>query len=233
KESGVAMYGDKWLSRGIAVLAIDGPGQYESPVLGIYFSMEAWTETGKACVDWLTARSEIDPRRVAITGTSFGSLFATLASGAEPRLAAVAVTSTCLEPGCHTIFEEASPTFKMRFMYMSGIADEAKFDQFRQSITWEGHAEKITAPYLCLAGESDELSPLAYADRMFRAMQAPRNLVVYQDSRHSVGGVPAATLGPSPPVLLADFVADRFAGKPLVSERWYVEATGRITKTPL
>ncbi|MBO0752630.1 MAG: alpha/beta hydrolase, partial [Bradyrhizobiaceae bacterium] len=40
KESGVAMYGDKWLSRGIAVLAIDGPGQYESPVLGIYFSME-------------------------------------------------------------------------------------------------------------------------------------------------------------------------------------------------
>src|SRR5437870_13587666 len=42
KEIGVAMYGDRWLSRGLAVLAIDGPGQYESPVLDIYFSMEAW-----------------------------------------------------------------------------------------------------------------------------------------------------------------------------------------------
>jgi dienelactone hydrolase len=233
KETLVAMYGDKWLSRGIAVLAIDGPGQYESPVLGIYFSMRAWTETGTACVDWLTGRSEIDPRRIGITGASFGSLFSTIAAGAEPRFAAVAVTSTCLEPGCHTIFEEASPTFKMRFMYMSGIADEAKFDQFRQSITWEGYAENIKAPYLCLAGESDELSPLAYADKMFKVMQGPRNLVVYQDSRHSVGGVPAATLGPTPPVLLADFIADRFTGKPFVSERWYVEATGRIAKTLL
>jgi pimeloyl-ACP methyl ester carboxylesterase len=121
----------------------------------------------------------------------------------------------------------------MRFMYMSGIVEEAKFDQFRKSITWEGYAENIKAPYLCLAGESDELSPLVYADEMFKAMQGPRNLVVYQDSRHSVGGVPAATLGPTPSVLLADFIADRFAGKPLASERWYVDATGHITKRPL
>ena len=58
KEMGVAMYGDRFLSRGIAVLAVDGPGQYESPVLGIYFSMEAWTATGTACVDWLARRPE-------------------------------------------------------------------------------------------------------------------------------------------------------------------------------
>src|SRR5438309_2351723 len=31
KETGVALYGDRWLSRGFAVLTIDGPGQYESP----------------------------------------------------------------------------------------------------------------------------------------------------------------------------------------------------------
>ena len=37
KESGVSLNGDKWLSRGMAVLAIDGPGQYESPLLGILF----------------------------------------------------------------------------------------------------------------------------------------------------------------------------------------------------
>ena len=40
-------------SRGMAVLALDGPGQYESPVLDIYFSMPAWMATGTAAVDWL------------------------------------------------------------------------------------------------------------------------------------------------------------------------------------
>ena len=51
--------------------------------------------------------------------------------------------SVCHEPGCHTIFQEASPTFKKRFMYMSGITDEAEFDKMRQGMTWEGHADKV------------------------------------------------------------------------------------------
>jgi dienelactone hydrolase len=233
KEMGVAMYGDRWLSRGIAVLALDGPGQYESAVLGIPVSAPAWAETGRAAVDWLAARAEIDAERIGIAGNSFGSLFATIAAGNEPRLRACAVSATCLEPGCHTIFEEASPTFKMRFMYMAGLTDEARFDEFRKTLTWEGHAEKIRAPYLCVAGEADELSPMIHTERLFKAMQAPRQLVVYQDSRHSVGAVPSTNLGPTPGVLIADWMAARLAGKPLASERWYVDATGKITKTAL
>jgi hypothetical protein len=62
-------------------------------------------------------------------------------------------------------------------------------------------------------------------------MAGPRNLIIYQDSRHSVGTVPSTVLGPTPSALLADWVAARFAGKPLGSERWYVDASGRVTKT--
>jgi dipeptidyl aminopeptidase/acylaminoacyl peptidase len=195
--------------------------------------MPGWSETGRAAFDWLAARPEIDPARIGIAGNSFGSLFATIAAANEPRFRACAVSATCLEPGCHTIFEEASPTFKQRFMFMAGIADEAAFDEFRRTLTWEGHAERLRMPYLCVAGEADELSPLAHTERMFEAMQAPRQLVVYQDSRHSVGGVPAANLGPTPSVLVADWLAARLAGTPIQSERWYVDVAGRITKTPL
>ncbi len=46
KEAGVALYGDRFLSRGIAVLTIDGPGSYESPLLGIYASVPNWQEAG-------------------------------------------------------------------------------------------------------------------------------------------------------------------------------------------
>ena len=233
KESSVAMYGDRFLDRGIAVLAIDGPGQYESPVLGIYVTAPAWEEAGRAMMNWLVARADVDPQRVGISGNSFGSLFSTIAAGAEPRYRAIAVSATCLEPGCHTIFQEASPTFKKRFMYMSGILDETVFDDFRKSLTWEGYAEKIRSPYLCIAGEADELSPLVHTERMFKAMQAPRQLVVYQDSRHSVGGVPSATLGPFPPVLVADWMTKRLSGDNLQSERWFVDAAGRVTKTAL
>lgn len=233
KEIGVAMYGDRWLSRGIAVLALDGPGQYESPVLDIYFSMAAWTQTATAAVNWLAARPEVDPARIGLSGNSFGSFFGTIAAAHEPRIRALSVSAVCHEPGFHTIFEEASPTFKVRFMYMSGITDEAEFDALRKAMTWEGHAERITAPYLCVAGEFHELSPLVHTEALMRALPGPKRLVVYQDSRHSVGNVPAANLGPFPPILMADWMAATLNGIPFPSERWLVESTGRIAKTPL
>src|SRR5262249_31648630 len=84
KEAMVALYGDRWLNRGIAVLAIDGPGQYEAPMLGLYFSTDAWVETGPAVVDWLAARPEIDAGRVGVTRTSFGSFFRPVPTAHEP-----------------------------------------------------------------------------------------------------------------------------------------------------
>ena len=233
KEIGVGMYGDRWLSRGMAVLALDGPGQYESPVLGVYFTMAAWMATGTAAVDWLAARPEIDPARIGLSGNSFGSFFGTLAAAHEPRIRAVSMSAVCHEPGFHTIFEEASPTFKQRFMYMCGITDEATFDALRRTMTWEGHAEKILAPYLCVAGEFDELSPLVHTERLMKTLLGPKRLVVYQDSRHSVGNVPATNLGPFPPIMIADWMAATLNGAAFPSERWFVEATGRIVKSAL
>jgi dienelactone hydrolase len=233
KETGVALANDRWMARGVAVLAIDGPGQYESPLLGVYVSMQNWIDAGPVVVDWLLQRPEIDSGKIGVTGTSFGSFFGTIMAANEPRIAATAVASTCLEPGCHTIFEEASPTFKKRFMWMSDFTDEDKFDAFVKTLTWEGHVEKIRSPYLVVAGEADELSPLEHTERMIRTMTGPRQLVVYADSRHSVGNVPAANAGPFPPVLVADWLVARLNGKSFASERWFVEPTGRIVKAAL
>jgi dienelactone hydrolase len=233
KEIAVAMYGDRWLSRGIAVLAIDGPGQYESAVLGIPVTVDNWTATGRAIFEYLAKRPEIDLSRVGVTGNSFGSFFSTLMVGSEPRFKACAVTSPNLEPGCHTVFQEASPTFKQRFMYMAKIGDEARFDVFRRTLSWKGHAEKIRVPFLCVGGSADELCPLEHVERMFRAMKAPRQLVIYEDARHAVGAVPSAALGPYLPTLVADWMAARFAGKPFASERWFVDTAGRVTKSAL
>ena len=233
KEAAVAMYGDRWLSRGIAVLTIEGPGQYESAVLGIHVSMENWIEAGRAIMEWMRARPEVDPERIGVVGQSFGSFFATISCAAEPRYKACAVAATCLEPGFHTIFEEASPTFKQRFMYMSGYTDEDAFDEFVKTLTWEGHAEKIRAPYLCVAGEMDELSPLEHTQRFMTTLQCAKRLVVYQDCRHSVGNVASTHLGPTAAVLAADWMNACLASKPFASEQWFVQSNGEIRKTPL
>jgi dipeptidyl aminopeptidase/acylaminoacyl peptidase len=184
-------------------------------------------------MDWLAARPEVDPERVGVTGNSFGSLFGTIMVAAEPRYRACAVSAVCHEPGCHTIFEEASPTFKVRFMWMAGYEDEDAFDEFRKTLTWEGWAERVRCPYLCLAGEADELSPLEHTERLLARIDAPKLYIVYQGARHSIGGGPSVTLGPPPRSTVADWMADRLAGKPFPSEKWYVEASGRVVRTPL
>jgi len=230
KEIAVSLYGDRWLERGFAVLAIDGPGQNEAPLYGIHVSMENWIAAGPAIVDWLYTRPEIDRGKIGITGRSFGSLFGTIVTANEPRVRACAVVMTCLEPGCHTIFEEASPTFKKRFMWMSGYTDESAFDRFVKTLTWEGHAERIEVPYLCVAGEAEELSPLEHTDRMFSSMRAPRRLMVYQESKHSVGFVPSANLGPNPYLSMAEWMLERMDGRPFPSERWFIDNAGAVHK---
>ena len=87
KERTVSLYGDRWLNRGIAVLAIEAPGRYECPTLGVYGSMDGWARTGTAAYDWLAARPEVDGAKIAITGNSFGSFISTIAfatSSASP-----------------------------------------------------------------------------------------------------------------------------------------------------
>src|ERR1041384_1855943 len=233
KEVFVALKGDRWLERGIAVLALGGPGQAECRVLGLTVSIENWAAVGQAAVDWLTARPEIDPQRIGAFGNSFGSFFVTIVTANEPRISACVANSNNLEPGFHAIFQEASPSYKKRFMYMAGSTDEAKCDAFRKTLTWEGHAENIRVPYLCVAGEWDELSPMEHTERMLKTMSNPRRLVVYQDARHAIGAYPSVNLGPYPPTMVADSMAARFAGKPMANERWYVDNSGAVTKTAL
>jgi dienelactone hydrolase len=232
KESGVAMYGDRFLCRGCAVLAVDGPGQYESPTLGIYMSVEAWDATGRAIMEWIKSQSRLDAGRAALSGTSFGTFAATIAGAGEPRFKACAANAVLHEPGFRTLFEEASPTFKKRFMYMSNIADEEAFDRFAAQLTWEGRAGRIEMPYLAMAGEHDELSPLVWTERLLAELGGPKQLVVYKGSRHAIAG-PPAIFGPNPLTLAADWLADRLADRPMASERWFVPDNGVVEKSPL
>jgi dienelactone hydrolase len=231
KEKSVSLYGDNWMARGAAVLAFEGPGYWEAPLRGIYVDMAGWGEAGKAAMDWLVSRPEVDAGKIGVTGSSYGSLFSVAMLAAEPRYKACAVTGTCYEPGGDTIFNHASPTFKKRFMFMSGITDEAEFDEFRKTIDWKGYAEKVKAPYLILSGEYDQLSPMQYTEAFLSALGGPKQLVIYQGGTHSVTGSSAAVKGPEPRKLQSEWLMARLEGKPIDSERWFVDLEGKVNKT--
>ena len=232
KEIQVALYGDRFLNRGMAVLAIDGPGQYEAPMIGVYFSHGELDGGRSVLVDWLSRRAEIDADVSAAFGTSFGTFFGTILTAHEPRIRAFAAMSVCHEPGCHTIFQEASPTFKKRFMYMSGITDEDEFDKFRKTITWEGHADKIRAPYLVRRRRVRGAQParaFGAADGRSRARSkwwCTRNPAI----RSAMCRRPIS--GRSRRFWLPIGWPTRLAGKPFASERWYVRSNGQIDRTP-
>ena len=49
---------------------------------------------------------------------------------------------------------------------------------------------------------------------------------------HGVAGSPSAAMGENPNNLILDWIADRFAGKPMKNEKVFIDVTGRATVTP-
>ena len=226
KELQVAMYGDKFLERGMAVLAIDGPGQGESPVHGVYVTESNWIDAGQAMVDYLAARPEIDAERMGAYGISFGSFWMSQVAATQPRLKGCAVAAVCHEPGSRTLFEEASPTFKARYMWMAGMDDEDEFDRMAARLDLRPLFPDMTVPWLAVAGEADELSPIDHTYKLAAICGAPSSLLVFQDERHAFSGAPATVLGPNWMSWICDWLYDRVNGEPATEEFVFVTSDG-------
>ena len=229
KEAMVALHGDRYLSRGLAVLAIDGPGQGECTTRGIHVTGDNWFDAGRSILPWMRARPELDADRIAVHGISFGSYWATQLAASDDRVIGCAVAFVCHEPGCHTIFETASPTFKLRFMYMAGYEDEEAFDRFAETFSLRGVGASLRCPYLVVAGERDELSPLEHTYRLLDEIAAPRELMVYEGEKHGLNATPATFLGPAWADHIADWIDDRARGiSPAPSRHLFVDTTGTV-----
>jgi dipeptidyl aminopeptidase/acylaminoacyl peptidase len=220
------MYGNPILERGMAMLSVDGPGQGESRERGVKVTASNCEEGGKAAFAYLSKRPDIDGNRVALFGSSMGSYWGTRVASAEPGLKACALSGVCLEPEQYTIFNTASPTFKLNFMYMSGYDDEEAFDAFARTLVLKEAASKISCPYLIVAGEDDELCPIEFVYELMEEVRSPKVLMLYEGEKHSIRN-PAAR------ILLVDWLKDRLDGKPVKSEKVYVEMGGKVVRTAM
>lgn len=228
KEHQVAMYGDKVLERGMARLALEIPGQGVALERGLYVTATSAADAARAAQAWVRGRADIRHDAIVLAGNSFGSFWATQMAAELDGLAGCAVAGVIHEAGMHEIFETASPTFKARFMYMSGIHDEDRFDAFAAELDLRPAAARLRCPYLVVAGEDDELSPLQHTIELLRHVPSPVDLVVYRGERHSIGGGPASALGPNRHHLIAGWAHERQTMVPARDRFRVVDGTGAV-----
>jgi dipeptidyl aminopeptidase/acylaminoacyl peptidase len=170
--------------RGFHVCAMDGPGQGASNLRKIRSVGDNYERAGAAVITYLAKRKEIQPRKIAVYGSSMGSYWSLKLATYDRRIAAVASAVACFNPN-NTIFTIASPRFKQMFMYMAGYEDERKFDdEVARRMTVRGELHKIQCPTLLSTGEYDPLCPLEDAIEAFGELKSPKELWVFENQYH-------------------------------------------------
>lgn len=232
KEVCVMSAHDTYLARGLAVLAIDGPGQGTCLTREIHYDPRRYGEVGTATYEFAAARPEIDAQRVMVWGLSQGSFWATQMAAAEPRFAASSVMYTCFDTGNAAMFTTQSPTFVERFMYMTGTDTVDDLHAVAAAMRIDGLGQQMAMPSLVIMGEDDPLTDPADTFRHVDALAGPKELLFYVGEDHAPLTRGAGQLGPSVYVYPADWLADRAAGVPLESRMVTVDALGRTHAEP-
>jgi 2,6-dihydroxypseudooxynicotine hydrolase len=169
------------LRRGLAVIAIDGPGQgeaeYEFPI------EPAYERVVTAVADYLKGRGDVDPDRIGVFGVSLGGYYAARSAAYEPRVrAAVELAGPYrFDLDWDSLPGQTRTTFQVR----SGAASPAQARERAAALTLEDAAARITRPLLVVHGGLDRLVPAYHAERLAR--EAPgAELLLYPDGSHGV-----------------------------------------------
>ncbi len=194
-------YEEPFLARGIAVLAIDGPGQgeaeYEIPICGDY------ERAAKAVVDWIETRKDLNERQVAIWGVSLGGYYAPRAAAYEKRIKACIALSGPFE--WDRIWDGLPELTRETFRVRSHAANETQARENAKRLTMKEAAPRITCPIFIVTGRQDRLVPAAHAEQLAKAVSGPVELLIVEDGGHNANNRPYRYRSQA-----ADWLAQRF-----------------------
>jgi len=170
-----------FLARGLATLAIDGPGQgeseYELPI------EPAYEKVATAVVDFLQDRAGLDRDRIGLFGISLGGYYAARAAAYEKRLRAV--VSLAGPYRLDLDWDELPPQTKSTFQARSGARSAAEARERAGTLTLEEAAKHIDTPLLVIGSGRDVIAPPYHQERLASEVKTAE-LVVYPDGSHGV-----------------------------------------------
>jgi dienelactone hydrolase len=204
--------------RGIATLMVDTPGSGEAlrmRGLTSRYDTEVWAA---ACVDYLEARGDIDPKAIGITGWSLGGYYAPRAAAFEKRIALVVAWGAnhnwaeVQQRRLQREGENPVPHYWDHVQWVFGASSMEDFLEKTKNMTLEGVVEKITVPFLITHGANDRQISVEYARRSAeQAVNSPKlELRIFDEPE---GGTEHISIDNLTYVagFVADWVAETFA----------------------
>jgi pimeloyl-ACP methyl ester carboxylesterase len=194
-------YEEPFLARGIATLAIDGPGQgeaeYDIPICGDY------ERAASAVVDWIEKQIDLKADKTAIWGVSLGGYYAPRAAAYEKRLMACIALSGPFDWA--EIWDALPDLTRDTFRVRSHSSDETAAKAKAAELTLAKAAKQIACPLFIVAGRQDKLVPAGHAERLARSVSGPVELLMVEDGGHNANNRPYRYRSRS-----ADWLAQQF-----------------------
>jgi dienelactone hydrolase len=156
-----------YLDRGIAVLAIDNAGVGHSPIRGA----DDGERLFDAVFDWVQARQDVDPARMAVHGASTGGYWATkLAHVRRDRIRCAVNHGGCAHHAFTPEWIEKAQDGEYAYELAETLAyafygPEATFEDWLErspelSLLRQGVLEQPCSPLLCVNGTRDTIFPI-------------------------------------------------------------------------
>jgi len=179
KEMSIFFAGLEFARRGMHTLAVDGPGQGESLRLRGMKSRYDYEVAGSAAYEYVASRPEVDAKRVAVMGYSFGGYYSSRIAAFEHRYAACIALSALhwdLAAWQSHIKEKnaASPKTvaqsNFQFQYVVGAATPDEAIEIARRFSLKDVARQIRCPFLVTHGGNDRVVPVENAQKLYDAV---------------------------------------------------------------
>jgi dienelactone hydrolase len=200
--------------RGISTLCVDQPGSGEAlrlQNLPVDPHSENWASKA---VDWLETQSDVDPKRIGMTGISLGGHFAPRAVAYEPRFASGACWGAnhnwreVQDKRMKREGENPVPHYWAHVMWAFGADTMDDFLAKSEAMNLNGHMDGVKVPFLVTHGADDRQISVQYAhDCYAQLVNSPRRELKIFTARE--GGV--EHVGADNMAYGRDYIADWFA----------------------
>jgi len=186
KEMSIFFAGLEFARRGFHTLAMDGPGQGESLRMRGIHSRYDYEIPGGAAFDYVARRPEVDPKRVAIMGYSFGGYYSSRIAAFEKRYAACIALSALhwdLAGWQQRILDKNKSDPKsvaqsnFQFQWVVNAATPEAAIEVAKKFSLKDVAKNITCPFLVTHGGNDRVVPVENAQKLHDAVGSARKTI--------------------------------------------------------
>lgn len=173
-------FSEVFLARGMATLAIDGPGQGELDLCSLL--RPDWEQVAGAVADHLAGVAEVDGGRIGVVGVSLGGYFASRAAAADRRIRAAACVGGCFDLGA--AWSSLAVLSRLAFQARSGAADAEEAQAIARRFTLADMPATSGVPLLVVHGGRDRLFLPAQAHALAEHFGPGAQLVVDERGNH-------------------------------------------------